>query len=128
MTARETEVAELIAEGLTNDQIAQRLVVTTGTAANHVAHIIEKLGLQSRVQVAAMVVRDQSRAESKAILDLLDVLRQVDSGSAQDALQHATDVLAAGFVAEKVDAFLYDEVLKTLVAVGTSHTPLGELQ
>ena len=39
-------MAVLIARGLTNRQIAEALVITEGTAANHVDHILNKLGLQ----------------------------------------------------------------------------------
>jgi non-specific serine/threonine protein kinase len=45
-------VAALIARGLTNRQIAEHLVITEGTAANHVVHILNKLGYSSRAQVA----------------------------------------------------------------------------
>jgi DNA-binding NarL/FixJ family response regulator len=55
LTVREREVAQLIARGYTNQQIAQKLIVTRGTAANHVAHILFKLGLTNRTQVAAVV-------------------------------------------------------------------------
>jgi DNA-binding NarL/FixJ family response regulator len=53
LTTREQEVALLIAHGLTNRQIAQRLVIALRTADNHVQHIFDKLGLSSRAQVAA---------------------------------------------------------------------------
>lgn len=56
LTPREREVARLMALGYTNQQIASQLVVTRGTAANHVAHILAKLGLTNRTQVAAQVV------------------------------------------------------------------------
>jgi non-specific serine/threonine protein kinase len=52
LTARELEVAALIAEGLTNNQIAARLVVTQRTARGHVENIFTKLGVNSRAQVA----------------------------------------------------------------------------
>ena len=42
----------LIARGFTNAGIANRLVVTPGTAANHVAQILERLGFSCRAQVA----------------------------------------------------------------------------
>jgi DNA-binding NarL/FixJ family response regulator len=45
-------VAVLVAEGLTNDEIAQRLVVVPGTIGNHIEHILRKLGLTRRVQIA----------------------------------------------------------------------------
>jgi CRP-like cAMP-binding protein len=53
LTPRELEVAILIAGGLTNREIAAGLVVTERTAATHVEHILSKLGLRSRAQVAA---------------------------------------------------------------------------
>jgi predicted ATPase/class 3 adenylate cyclase/DNA-binding CsgD family transcriptional regulator len=52
LTRREQEVAVLIARGLTNRQIAEALVITEGTAANHVVHILNKLGYSSRAQIA----------------------------------------------------------------------------
>jgi DNA-binding NarL/FixJ family response regulator len=55
LSRREQEVAILIARGLTNRQIADTLVITEGTAANHVNHILSKLGFASRAQVAAWV-------------------------------------------------------------------------
>jgi DNA-binding NarL/FixJ family response regulator len=60
-------VASLIAEGLTNRQIARRLLITEGTAANHVVHILNKLGFSSRVHVAAWVARG-----GLSLLDPLD--------------------------------------------------------
>jgi non-specific serine/threonine protein kinase len=56
LTAREREVAALIARGLTNRQIAEALVITQGTAGSHVEHILAKLGFRSRSQIAAWVV------------------------------------------------------------------------
>jgi predicted ATPase/class 3 adenylate cyclase/DNA-binding CsgD family transcriptional regulator len=53
LTRREQEVAVLIAGGQTNRQIAEALVITEGTSANHVNHILDKLGFSSRAQVAA---------------------------------------------------------------------------
>src|SRR5207302_775663 len=52
LSRREQEVAGLIARGFTNRQIAAELVITEGTAANHVLHILTKLGVSSRSQVA----------------------------------------------------------------------------
>jgi DNA-binding CsgD family transcriptional regulator len=55
LTARELEVARLLAEGLTNRQVAVRLGITEKTAENHVDNILGKLGFASRAQVAAWV-------------------------------------------------------------------------
>jgi DNA-binding CsgD family transcriptional regulator/tetratricopeptide (TPR) repeat protein len=53
LTPREREVAALIAEGLTNRQIAATLVIHERTADAHVAHVLGKLGFGRRAQVAA---------------------------------------------------------------------------
>ena len=56
LTRREREVAILVALGLTNRQIAERLVLSVGTAERHVANILSKLGYHSRAQIAAWAV------------------------------------------------------------------------
>lgn len=55
LTRRELEIAGLLAEGLTNREIAARLVISTRTAETHVDNILTKLGMTSRTQVAAWV-------------------------------------------------------------------------
>ncbi|HEV3103956.1 MAG TPA: alpha/beta fold hydrolase [Candidatus Dormibacteraeota bacterium] len=55
LSAREAEVAALVAEGLTNQQIGQRLFIAPRTAETHVENIRQKLGFRSRAQVAAWV-------------------------------------------------------------------------
>jgi DNA-binding NarL/FixJ family response regulator len=50
LTPRETEVLQLMARGLSNQKISQELVVSAGTAKNHVQHIITKLGVSDRTQ------------------------------------------------------------------------------
>jgi DNA-binding NarL/FixJ family response regulator len=52
LTAREQEVAALVAEGRTNSQVAQSLGVSPTTAKWHVSQILHKLGLRGRVQLA----------------------------------------------------------------------------
>jgi len=56
LTARQREIAGLIAEGLTNREIAERLVLSTGTVGNHLGHIMRTLGLKNRVQLAVWAV------------------------------------------------------------------------
>ena len=53
MTKREREVIELIAEGLSNKEIAQRLSIATYTVKSHVHNILDKLALHTRLQVAS---------------------------------------------------------------------------
>jgi len=53
LTAREFEVARLIAEGLTNAEIAERLDIAPKTASAHVEHILAKLGVTRRAEIAA---------------------------------------------------------------------------
>jgi DNA-binding CsgD family transcriptional regulator len=53
LSPREEEVASLVAQGLTNPQIAERLVISRRTAQNHVQHILTKLGFSSRSQIAS---------------------------------------------------------------------------
>jgi DNA-binding CsgD family transcriptional regulator len=58
LTTREREVAALVAEGLSNGQIAQRLYISTKTASVHVSNILAKLGMASRAEVAVWAVRE----------------------------------------------------------------------
>ncbi|MEU0094123.1 AAA family ATPase [Kribbella sp. NPDC006257] len=57
LSVREAEVAILVAEGLTNRQIAERLVISERTAQNHVQHILTKLGFANRSQIASWHTR-----------------------------------------------------------------------
>ncbi len=57
LTRREWEVAALVAQGLTNREIAARLTIAERTATTHVVHILDKLGFHSRARVAAWVVQ-----------------------------------------------------------------------
>ncbi|UDY37898.1 LuxR family transcriptional regulator [Dermatobacter hominis] len=57
LSAREQEVLGLIAEGLTNAQIAERLFISPKTAEHHVGRVLSKLGVRSRAEAAALAVR-----------------------------------------------------------------------
>ena len=57
LTAREAEVLALLAEGLTNAQIAERLVISRRTAEHHVANILAKLDLRTRAEAAAYALQ-----------------------------------------------------------------------
>lgn len=56
LTAREREIAALVARGLSNRGIAEELVISPATVARHVTNILTKLGFGSRAQVAAWAV------------------------------------------------------------------------
>jgi DNA-binding CsgD family transcriptional regulator len=60
LSAREDEVARLVAEGLTNREIAQHLFISERTAQNHVQHILTKLEFTSRAQIAAWVTAQRN--------------------------------------------------------------------
>ena len=73
LTAREQEVAVLMATGHTNRQIAEALVISQWTVDAHVRHILTKLGLRSRAQVAAWAVEhhlalDAERSDASILL------------------------------------------------------------
>ena len=61
LTRRELEIADLLAEGLSNKEIAARLVIAQRTAETHVDHILGKLGLSSRAQVASWIAEHRAR-------------------------------------------------------------------
>lgn len=63
LTKREQQVADLVAQGLTNKEIATKLVISHRTAQGHVEHVLAKLGFNTRAQVAAWVV-EQAQGES----------------------------------------------------------------
>jgi DNA-binding CsgD family transcriptional regulator len=71
LTRRQQEIAVAIAEGLSNDEIAERLVLEKGTVANHVAAILIRLGLRNRTQIGVWAVErglyrsDQEQIENE---------------------------------------------------------------
>ena len=58
LTEREREVLELLVEGLNNNQIAERLVVSVSTAKFHVSSILSKLGAASRTEAVAIALQN----------------------------------------------------------------------
>ena len=62
LSPRELEVADLVAEGLSNPAIARRLYLSRPTVASHVAHILAKLGFSSRAQIAAWAAQRRAPA------------------------------------------------------------------
>lgn len=57
LTTRELDIVRLIADGLSNRQIAERLFLSDGTVRNHISAILEKTGLEHRTQIAVMWLR-----------------------------------------------------------------------
>jgi DNA-binding CsgD family transcriptional regulator/sugar lactone lactonase YvrE len=72
LTRREEEVAGLVAEGLTNKEIAVRLFVSERTAESHVEQIRNKLGFHSRSQIAAWAVQREATPATGATLHARD--------------------------------------------------------
>lgn len=64
LTASERRVAELAGQGLSNPEIAARLVVSRHTVATHVSHVLAKLGLRSRLELAATLAQRGALAET----------------------------------------------------------------
>ncbi len=58
LSPRELEIVQLIAEGLSNKQIGERLYLTNGTVRNHISTILEKTGLEHRTQIAVKYLKD----------------------------------------------------------------------
>jgi DNA-binding CsgD family transcriptional regulator len=61
LTPTEERVVDLVAEGLTNPQIGERLYVSPRTVQTHLAHIFAKLGVSTRAQLAAQAAHQQAR-------------------------------------------------------------------
>jgi DNA-binding NarL/FixJ family response regulator len=66
LTRREREVAELLAEGLSNKDIAARLVISVRTAETHAQNILAKLGFGSRAQITAWVTQQEVTASESS--------------------------------------------------------------
>jgi len=65
LTEREHGVIQLLTRGLTNRQIAQRLVVGERTIDSHLEHVRNKLGLRTRAEIATWV----AMSDNKSVLD-----------------------------------------------------------
>jgi DNA-binding NarL/FixJ family response regulator len=68
LTSREVEVLSLLAEGLTQADIARKLSISPRTVGAHIEHILGKLGVHSRAQAVAVAYRRQLTDSSRALL------------------------------------------------------------
>ncbi len=64
LAIREAQVANLVAEGLANKEIAKRLGITTHTVSNYLFRIYNKLGISSRVELVLSVVKEVQRNDA----------------------------------------------------------------
>lgn len=128
LTEREWDVVALVARGQTNQEIAEHLGIGAGTVANHVERILRKLGLRTRTEVAAWVLRGHAREHAAPILTLLASLPELGRSTPREAITRAADGIAAALHCDKVDAFFRDSDGTHLVALGTSRTPMGDKQ
>jgi DNA-binding NarL/FixJ family response regulator len=60
LSPRESDVLRLLAQGLTQDEIARRLEISPKTVSTHIEHILQKLGVHSRAQAVALAFRDDA--------------------------------------------------------------------
>src|SRR5439155_18319668 len=113
----------LIAHGLSNADIAERLVLTTGTVANHVASILQRLDLESRTQIATWAVEAGLYDRRDRFLTTLEQLLEVQPSGLVD-MDHVARLVARALDADLVAVFLHDVATDTLAAVGASYAPL----
>ena len=59
LTERERDVLRLMVDGRSNPEIAEQLIVSRSTVKTHVSHILEKLGVNSRLEAVALAIRHQ---------------------------------------------------------------------
>jgi len=128
LTKRQQEVVALVAQGCTNQQIADELVLTVGTVANHVEQILQRLSLDSRAQATAWAIEHGLTATQDRLLTTLEGMLEIQEPTLQAALSQAATLISQVLGTDKVDAFLHEPETDTLVAVGASDTPMGHKQ
>jgi predicted ATPase/class 3 adenylate cyclase len=114
LSKREQEVARLVAAGLTNRQIAQRLFIAERTAEGHVERIRDKLGFSSRAQVAAWVAGSEAAPGATAAASPLADLGAVVVFLLTD-LEGSTKAWEGNPAAMRQAMSRHDEVLSTCI-------------
>ena len=74
LTQRETEVLELLAEGMRQEEIADRLVISPKTVATHIQRILGKLEVRSRAQAVSLALRDERDVSAHSADEYLGLL------------------------------------------------------
>ncbi len=128
LTRRQREIVGLIAQGYTNQQIAEELVLTVGTVANHVEAILRRLEIDSRGQATAWAIEHGLSTTQDRLLTTLERLLEIQEPTLQAGLSQAATLISQVLGTDKVDAFLREPATATLVAVGASDTPMGHQQ
>ena len=80
LTAKEQEVARLVARGSTNPEIGRRLFITVNTVKSHVDHIYTKLHVTSRAEVGALVTRLERSSGSQDTIRLRTPTKRTSAG------------------------------------------------
>jgi two-component system, OmpR family, sensor kinase len=127
LTRRQREVAALVARGYTNPQIANELVLTSGSVANHVQRILRRLQVDSRAQIAAWALEHGLGTTQDRLLTTLERMLEIDPTSLVGALQGVAKLLVEALSADSVQVFLYDAAADALVAAGPANTPTVRL-
>ena len=120
LTRRQREIAALVARGYTNGQIANELVLTSGSVANHIQHMLQRLGVDSRAQIAAWAVEHGLSTTQDRLLTTLERMLEIEVTSLPGALESVAALLAEALAADRVYVFLHDPAADDLVAAGTS--------
>ena len=74
LTQRETEVLELLADGMRQEEIADRLVISPKTVATHIQRILGKLEVRSRAQAVSLALRDERDVSAHSADEYLGLL------------------------------------------------------
>ena len=128
LSAREEQIARLAARGSTNAEIARELIVSPGTVANHIEHMLVKLGLPSRAALAAWAVERDLMQVHERYLATLERLIEIQPTGLAAVMDRAARVLADELAIETIDLYVHDPKQRSLVLVETSDTPARRRQ